>query len=51
MKAIIYRDNKEVARIDITNGIEVLKWFHRHCSYSMDWAIKYEGYSYEVIEG
>ena len=50
MKAIIYRDSKEVARINITNGAEVLKWFHHHCSCSMDWALKYEGYSYEIIE-
>lgn len=50
MTAIIYRDSKEVARIPVTTGFEVLKWFHSHCSCSMDWALKYEGYSYEITE-
>lgn len=50
MKAIIYRDEKEVARIIVTTGGEVLKWFHSHCSCSMDWALRYEGYRYELIE-
>lgn len=48
-KAIIYRDSKEVARFDVSSGYEVLRWFHTHCSCSMDWALKYEGYSYEII--
>lgn len=49
--AIIKRDNKEIDRITITNGHEILKWFHNHClSCSMDWALKYEGYSYEIID-
>jgi hypothetical protein len=48
--AIIKRDGKEIARVTIINGFEVMKWFHTHCmSCSMDWALKYEGYSYEII--
>ena len=48
--AIIKRDNKEVARFEVKTGGEILKWFHNHCSYSMSWALRYEGYSYEIIE-
>lgn len=47
--AIIKRDGKEVAKVEIVKGFEVLKWFHNHCSSSMDWALKYEGYSYEIV--
>lgn len=49
--AIIKKDGEEVAKINVTNGVEILKWFHNNVpSCSMDWAIKYEGYSYDVYE-
>jgi len=46
MIAIIYRDGVEVARID---ALDVLAWFHKQHSFSMDWACRHEGYkvSYE----
>jgi hypothetical protein len=48
--AIIKRDNKVVAKIRVTNGVEILKWFHNNVpSCSMDWAIKHEGYSYDMV--
>ena len=48
--ARIYRDHTLVAELEITTGFEILKWFHHHVpSCSMDWAIKYEGYRYEII--
>jgi hypothetical protein len=48
--AIIKRDNKVVAKIGVTNGVEILKWFHNNVpSCSMDWAIKHEGYSYDMV--
>ncbi len=43
---VIKRDGKEVARV---NDSQVLAWFHKHHSYSMDHAIKYEGYSVEPV--
>lgn len=47
---IIRRDGQEIARLELTTGFEILRWFHNHVpSCSMDWAIKYEGYSYEII--
>lgn len=48
--AIIKRDGVEVAKFEIKTGGEIMKWFHNHCSCSMDWALRYEGYSYEVVE-
>ena len=48
--AIIKRCGNEVARFEVKTGGEILKWFHSHHSYSMSWAMKYEGYSYEIIE-
>jgi hypothetical protein len=52
MIAIIKRDGKEIDRVELKSiyGVELLNWFHRHCSYSMSWALRYEGYSYEVVE-
>lgn len=48
--AIIKRDGKEIARVEVINGIEILKWFHCHVLHcSMDWALRYEGYSYEIV--
>lgn len=48
--AIIKRNNKVVAKISVTNGVEILKWFHNNVpSCSMDWAIKHEGYSYDMV--
>jgi len=48
--AIIKKDNKVVAKIGVTNGVEILKWFHNNVpSCSMDWAIKHEGYSYDMV--
>ena len=48
--AVIRRDGQEIARFPISNGVEIVRWFHNHVpSCSMDWAIKYEGYSYEII--
>lgn len=47
---VIKRFGKEVARIKVVTGGEILKWFHNHCSSSMDWALRYEGYSYEIIK-
>jgi hypothetical protein len=49
--AIIKRDNKGVDRIEVKTGGEILKWFHNRHSFSMSWALRYEGYSYEIIEG
>lgn len=48
--AIIKRWGNEVARVEVKTGGEILKWFHNHHSFSMSWAMKYEGYSYEIIE-
>ena len=48
--AKIYRDEVIVAEFEITTGFEILRWFHNHVpSCSMDWAIKNEGYRYEII--
>lgn len=49
--AIIKRDNKEIDRIEVTNGVELLKWFHSRSSYSMSYMLRYGGYSYEIIKG
>ena len=47
--AKIYRDEVIVAEFEITTGFEILRWFHNHVpSCSMDWAIKNEGYRYEI---
>lgn len=43
---IIKRYGKEVARVPDS---KVLAWFHRHSSQSMDWALKYEGYSIHKV--
>lgn len=47
---VIKQFGKEVARIEVIKGNENSKWFHNHCSSSMDWALRYEGYSYEIIK-
>lgn len=42
----IKRDGKVIAN-GLTSEIRVLEWMHKHTSCSMDWAMKYEGYSIE----
>ena len=46
-QSIIRRDGKEIARVPTE---EVLPWFHKNTSASMDWALQYEGWSVEDIE-
>lgn len=50
--AIIKRDGKRIGLADAApQGIGLIEWFHRNCSaYSMDHAIKHEGYSVEYVE-
>lgn len=48
--AIIKRNNKEIDRIEVTNGVELLKWFHSRSSFSMNYMLRYGGYSYEIIK-
>lgn len=48
--AIIKHNNKEVARFEVVTGGEILKWFHNHSSFSMSWLMRYENYSYEIID-
>lgn len=48
--AIIKHNNKEVARFEVVTGGEILKWFHSHSSFSMSWLMRYENYSYEIID-
>lgn len=45
-QTIIKRDGVEIARVD---G-DPMAWFHRNVSYSMDHALKFEGYSVETAE-
>jgi hypothetical protein len=45
MKYIIKRDGLEVKRVE--SELEVVVYFHRTHSYSMDHALKYEGYTIE----
>jgi len=48
MSYIIKRDEIEVKRVE--SELEVMVYFHRTHSYSMDHALKYEGYSIEEVE-
>lgn len=38
----IYRDGSHV--ITVADEFEMLRWFHRQHSYSVDHAVRYEGY-------
>lgn len=40
----IKRDGKVVVD-NLPREIDALKWIHKHCSCSFDWALRYEGYS------
>ena len=41
---ILYHDGKEIMR---GKEFEILKYIHQHHSYSLNHALKYEGYSIE----
>jgi hypothetical protein len=45
MNYIIKRDGREVKRVE--SELEVVVYFHRTHPYSMDHALKYEGYTIE----
>lgn len=51
-KYIIKRDGKQLAEVtdERSNFIAVVRWFHQHTGCSMDWALKYEGYSIEEVK-
>ncbi len=40
---IIKRDGKEIARVEDSNA--AFTWLLKHQPMSVDWALKYEGYS------
>jgi hypothetical protein len=44
--AVILRDGLPVAVIG-SGDYDTLQWFHRNTSQSMDWAMKYDGYTIE----
>ncbi|OQM74933.1 hypothetical protein [Manganibacter manganicus] len=50
--AIIKRDGKRIGLADAApQGISLIAWFHNNCAaYSMDHALKHEGYSIEYVE-
>ena len=45
MNYTIKRDGREVKRVE--SELEVIAYFHRTHAYSMDYALKYEGYTIE----
>lgn len=49
---VISRDGVPIVVVDDSgNGVGALEWFHKHVyAYSMDHAIKHEGYSVEYFE-
>ena len=49
MFAIIRRDGETVEVVtENENGAGALAWFHKNHSFSMDWAIRYEGYTVDT---
>ena len=50
MKAIIKRDGKIVHQCTVVRGSEVLAWFMSHTNQSMDYALRYNGYTVEYVE-
>ena len=49
-QAIIKRDGKVVATIPNEGPCDILAWFMHNTSQSMDWAVRYEGYSVEETQ-
>lgn len=45
---VLYRDGKELERAD--SEIKIVAACHRRCSSSFDWALKYEGYSVNILD-
>ena len=41
---LIQRDGMDAGQKLFNSEIEVLAWFHKHTSQSMDWMCKWEGY-------
>jgi hypothetical protein len=49
MANVIKRDGEVVAS-GLNGEIDILDWFHKHTSQSMDWMCKHEGYSVHEVE-